>query len=227
AWVRLSKQVWPLFWRTLPLGAVSMLVSLNVNAPRLLLKRLHGAKPLGGFGPLSYLPALGQMFLLALGQTFSPRLAGHYQRGELRPFLRLLLIYQGLTTLLWAVGFVFVWMFGPLLLSVLFQESYMKNHDIFLILWGFSVFLFWGGAFGFGCGATRQFQTFLWPVALQAVLTTGLSAWLIWHGSQRGAAWASACSYVLHFVAQGGLFFYIIRRDLSAGRLCWTHEGVG
>ncbi len=70
-----TKTLLRLFWVSLPLGFVMMLISLNANLPRYFIEHYLGQRDLGIFAAMAYLQVVGTTVISALGQSASPRLA--------------------------------------------------------------------------------------------------------------------------------------------------------
>src|SRR5262249_40203090 len=75
-----------MLWVALPLGAVTVLGSLNQNMPRYFIEKRFGPSELGIYSALNYIPIAAVMVCTALGYAAFARLAKLYNKGELKQF---------------------------------------------------------------------------------------------------------------------------------------------
>ncbi|MEZ4736135.1 MAG: hypothetical protein R3E79_54295 [Caldilineaceae bacterium] len=75
-----------LFWLTLPLGFVTMLISFNANIPRYFIEGNLGVHQLGLFAAITALQKAAPTVVQALGRSASPRLAKYYAANNVVAF---------------------------------------------------------------------------------------------------------------------------------------------
>jgi O-antigen/teichoic acid export membrane protein len=180
-----------LFWLSWPLGLAVTLLSLNVFIPRYFVERFQGEAALGIFGAFAYVVIVGQMVVSALGAAASPRLARHYEAGQLKDFFNLV---WRMAALCGATGLMMVcisltageravtWLYGP---------EYAAHVDTFTWLMIASGVGYVGAILGYATTATRRFHSLTIPYLLSALLTGALSLWLVPKYGIRGAAWVT------------------------------------
>lgn len=202
---------------SLPLGIVMMLLSLNANIPRYVIERFHGARELGIYAALAYVPVAANAVINALGQSISPRMSVYYAAGQAREFRRLLglLLLAGLGM---GLAIVAVAAFaGDPLLELLFEKRYAGQGSAFLILMAGAAVGFVGSFLGYGVTAARYFRIQL-PIMLCVAVTTLAACWVWVPGSgATGAAWAVLLAFVVQLVLTGAVMWHAVRK-LGRGR---------
>ena len=197
--VRGGRLAWPRWRRehithilkgAIPLGITMMLISLQVNVPRLAIQRCLGIQDLGIFAGISYFPTAGMMIVFAVGSAAVPRMAAQVSQGEKRRFRlllgRLVIVAVVLGTLSMAASAAF----GSGVLRAVYGEAYASQEQ--LLLWMMA-----GGCVSyvlsmFGCAATAMGRFRAQPVILAvstAILFVACDILLPRYGLI-GAAWA-------------------------------------
>jgi O-antigen/teichoic acid export membrane protein len=197
---------------SLPLGLVTLLVSLNANIPRYFVEHLLGSAPLGIFAALAYLMVAGNIVILALGQSASPRLARLYAAGDAAGFRRLLGRLCALGVALGAAGVALVALVGRPLLTLLYRPEYATHQRLLLVIMVAAAVSYVASFIGFAVSAARYFKSqvplFIVVDGLTALGCLGLvRAWGL-----DGAAWALVLGAAAQLV--GSLF--IVRHALAS-----------
>lgn len=122
-----------LAWMALPLGVVSMLVSLRANLPRYWVHQHLGEWGVGIYSALAYSQVATAQVAGALARTISPRLATYHDRNRVHAFRRLLSILVGTGVLMGAAGAVAALIAGRQLLTLLYRAEYGEHAG--LLLW--------------------------------------------------------------------------------------------
>ncbi len=195
-----------LAWHALPLGAVSLIVSLCENLPRLVIEaQPDGRAALGYFGAIAAIPAVAQFVVVQLGIASSHRLATSY-RTDPPGFRRLVLKLVALSALGAAVLLVLVWVFGGPMLRIAFQPEYVRHLHAFRILAAASGLLLMASILGF---VTTQMGVFRLQVPVQLavlVVTAGCAFVLIPTDPITGAAWTA----LARGATQAGLYLLCV-----------------
>jgi O-antigen/teichoic acid export membrane protein len=131
-----------LFRMALPLGIVSLLVSLNSNIPRYFIQGSLGERQLGIFSALAFLLSSGNMVVGALGQSAFVRLARHYAAYDFAGFRLLLAKLIGVGVVLGIGGVVVAQVAGKEILTIMYRPEYAN--DAHLLVW-----LMMAGAIGY------------------------------------------------------------------------------
>ncbi|GAB4129333.1 lipopolysaccharide biosynthesis protein [Thermopirellula anaerolimosa] len=162
--------VWgSLIRHSIPLAIVAFEINLITNVPRYVVESVLGPASLAIFASLLQLAGMGMIFVVAMGQTMSPRLARYYRQGDHRGFLRLL---AGVTTVSALLGVV-PWMivisgWGPLVLQWLFRDDMARHWDMAVWVMGSAVILYLTGPLGRALDTLLRFKTHV------AIRTTSL-----------------------------------------------------
>ena len=137
----------------LPLGVTSLLLAITNNVPRYFLQHWGGETSLGYFTALAYPTAAFSIFLSAMGQAATPRMAAYFKsdrRGFYRLVLTLMAVPLGTLAVLGPASMIF----GSEILSVLYRPDYGQYRDAFVLLTlGGAV---WGLASVLGYAATAS-----------------------------------------------------------------------
>ncbi len=204
-----------LAWIALPLGAATMLSSLQTNIPRYFIEHFDSAGALGVFAAMSYLMVIGGLVVNALGQSASPRLAAHFAAGELKEFRRLLWRLVGMGAGLGAAAVLAAALAGRWILTVLYTAEYARDADLFTLLAVVSGLVYASIFFGTALNAMRRFAVKVPLQALGAAVLAGLCWWLVPGGGVRGAVWAMLIATFVSMSAQAAVALILLRRGPS------------
>jgi O-antigen/teichoic acid export membrane protein len=207
-------------WRTagriaaisLPLGIVTMLVSLRTTIPRYFIEHHAGTGELGIFVALSSLVASGQMLLSALAQSVHPRLARYYFEGRLTAFRRLLAKALGVAIAVGGVGLVLAATVGRPGVLLVFGEQYARRTDVLVWLVAAGILAYAGSFVGYAVTATRRFGVQLPLFAFTSASCAGASAWLIPRHGLVGGAWAWGGTLLLELVGTATILTCALRK---------------
>ncbi len=129
---------WPrqktLLFTTLPIGLVSVLVSLNTSIPRYFIEWAAGPRELGIFAALSFFQSSGNMVVGAMGQAAFGRLATSYAEEDRRKFFALLFRLVAVGVGLGAAGVLVAAFAGHWILQVMFRHEYADRADLLVRL---------------------------------------------------------------------------------------------
>ncbi|MDF5725989.1 MAG: oligosaccharide flippase family protein [Rhizonema sp. PD37] len=182
------KTLQELFWLTLPLGFVMMLISLQTNIPRYFIEQYLGERQLGIFAALAYLQVVGTTVVMALGQSATPRLAKYYVSGR-SVFQKLLLKLISVGVILGTVGVLLALVTGREILTILYRPEYAQYSNLFVWIMVAAGIGYIGSYLNYGITATRAFKRFTIPYLLLTLLTAGTSWLLIPNFGLIGAVW--------------------------------------
>jgi O-antigen/teichoic acid export membrane protein len=203
--------------QTLPLGAVSMLYSLNTNAPRIIVQNALGSSALGVYGSINYLHTLGHTVAGALADSALPKMAKALYHDDRRSFWR---TFRNISTVIFAVcaaGIALAFTLGSQLLTMFFGPAYSE----------YSVLLRWQAVnsslilltvpMSYAMVAARAYKAQLWIVAATVAITLFLSSVLVVRYGVLGAAWASFWGALVHLVLFAAAVVYSVRRYCPEG----------
>lgn len=121
-----TKKLTRLAWRTMPLGAASLIGSLELNAPRYLTAGLLGLGEAGLFGIAAALTLGGQVIMAASVQTSLPRLALLHLSRNMVAFNRLRSKLCLVTLGIGCAQTVLLGLLGAFILKIVFDVAYQQ-----------------------------------------------------------------------------------------------------
>jgi O-antigen/teichoic acid export membrane protein len=198
----------------LPLGFVTLLVSLQANVPRLFIEQALGLEHLGLFAAASQLTTAGGNVVGAVGMAVNGRLARAFAEGRTSEFARAIASYSIGGVACGAAGAVLSALIGGPLLAVVYRHEYASGGP--LLVWlSIAAGAGYAGSFlGYGMTMAQRTVAQL-PLFAGAVLVSAIaSACLVPLYGVTGAAWATACGNVFQVVGS----VYILHTALVARR---------
>lgn len=202
---------------SLPMGFVILAVSLRTYIPRLFVEDRFGAAELGIFAALSSFVAAGTLVIGAVGQSATPRLARHFQRGEVASFRRLLARLLLLACGVGAAGVGVAALAGRPIVQLVFGGEYAARADVLVGLMGAAFFAYVASLVGYGLTAARLFLVQLPLFTATSLACAGLSWWLVPAHGLLGAAAAWGASLAAELVAGGLVLEVALRRRAGGG----------
>lgn len=187
-------RLWPLARLGLPMGVMSLLLSLQTNVPRYFVAMHFGKAELGMLCAIVALVTAGVTVMRAIDHSSIPRLAQLHASGQLREFRWLFLKLVTMYLLLGAVG---VWVArcgGRTLLSWLFQPEYAIHTDVFETVMLLAVMAYLAGAISSALVASRIITVQMPLQCLSLLATCGTSYWLVPEFGLWGASMSLALS---------------------------------
>jgi len=204
------KTLGQLTWLSLPLGLVMMLISLNSNIPRYFIESYLGERELGIFAALAYLMVAGNMVILALGQSASPRLAKYYAMGNRKAFRTLLIKLVGMGAAIGVMAVLVALLVGRELLTIVYRPEYAEQKDLFVLVMVAAGIGYVASFLGYGITAARYFVIQI-PLFVAVTSTSAIaSLWLIPTQGLRGAALALILSALVQLVLSLGVTYHAI-----------------
>jgi len=157
-----------------PLGMMSLLMSLDSNVSRYVMKHYEGPESLGYFSALSYINMAGGQMITSVAQAVTPRLAIFYSAGNKKAFKNLLIKLTLFGFIIGIFSVLFVVFLGEDLITILYSKEYAKHLDVFIIIMIAGAIDYTGSFLGNGMTAARAFkiQPFLggiWVIASLAI----------------------------------------------------------
>ncbi len=182
----------PLVRLSLPLGVVTLLLSLNANVPRYMISHFRSIRELGIYSALGYILTAGTMIVAALGQSATPRLAHYAAHSKNREFHRLSgrLILIGLA--LGTVGLLAAVAFGRQLVNLIYGFQYAQNQQLLLWLMVAAAAGYMASFAGYSMTAARHFRVQVPLFSFLTALTVALCYVMVKAGGAVGVAKAFA-----------------------------------
>jgi O-antigen/teichoic acid export membrane protein len=201
-----------LFYLSLPLGIVMMLISLNTNIPRYFIVHFVGERELGIFSGIAYLIYAGQTIEAALGQSASPRFAQYYIQGKKQEFINLLLKLIGLGVLIGLVGIVVAGIKGNLILSLLYTAEYVKYQEIFVWMMVIMTVEYVGSFLCYGLIASHHLGVQV-PLFMTVTATSAITCfWLVPLYGIKGAAISLLIATTVRAIISTLVIVHIIKK---------------
>ena len=173
----------------LPLGFVSMLVSLNWNVARYFLEHYQGETALGYFAAMVYLPSAGLLAIDALAQSAIARLARDYQVDR-KAYDRLLLQLLGTAAAVGLTGLLIAFFAGEAVLRSLYGPAYACQPQVLLCLMATALEMYLCSILGVALTSARFLRGQL-AISLTVVTASVVCSWaLVPRFGQMGAAWS-------------------------------------
>jgi O-antigen/teichoic acid export membrane protein len=179
-----------LFLLSLPLGVVSLLVSLYSQIPRYFIEDFLGAKELGIFSAMAFLAAAGNLVVTALGQSAFVRLAKLYAAGDKSAFVSMLSKLLGIGALFGGLGVMMAAFAGPQLLTFLYGSMYTSNAELLTLIMMAGAISYLAVLTGVALTSARIFKPQIPLLVVVCVTCTCASFWLVPSRGLRGAGLA-------------------------------------
>jgi O-antigen/teichoic acid export membrane protein len=216
------KSQWEMIWLALPLGAVSVLGSFNLNIPRYVIEHYLGPRELGIYSALSYLPYAALLFASAIGYVTFSRLGKLYFERDIRGFKallgRMVLIASGIGI----VGLIASALAGKLILRILYRPEYAEHSELLLWLVGVAAMACVATCVGVAMTAASQFRPQIPLFLTISVVSATTSFALVPRMGLHGAAIATLASVTV----QAGGSYWIVQRALTR-RILAAREDSG
>jgi O-antigen/teichoic acid export membrane protein len=196
----------------LPLGVISMLLSLNSNFPRYFLEAHSGSADLGIFSALASLLAAGNLVVSAFGQSVFQPVARACADADLARFR----LYSLLALLLGAgLGIAFVIgasLFGRTILVHVFRPEYAEHASALVHLTVAGTVLFVGSSLGYVITGARRLGPQIPVLIFSGLASAAVSAWSIPAHGLEGAADAMLAAGLVQLAGVGTILWKIDRQ---------------
>lgn len=199
-----------------PLGAVTMLFSLNTNLPSLLLKHQSGVVAVGFLATLISLMTAGHVLINAIGHSISAPLAARFAAGDARGFRRTVVRLALAGGIVGGCGVLIGSVWGAPILKQLFGPEYAKEAPALRWIMAAGAAAYTASALSYAMIASRRLR--IQPVILLSgiAVTFVLGLLLIPRQGLTGAALAMLGSALVQLAANA-LVVGNVLRQLAAG----------
>jgi O-antigen/teichoic acid export membrane protein len=201
-----------LFRLALPLGVISMLVSLNGNITRYFVEAHRGSAELGIYSAVASLLSAGTLVVSAYGQSlFLPvaKACVSANRNEFRKFVLLTVFLGGV---LGSCAVLISIFFGAAILTHLFRPEYARYAGVLVRLMIAGTIAFIASGLGFVMTAARSLRPQVPLLVIVGAATAASSAFLIPKFGLIGAADASLLASIVQLVGTGVILLRVDRR---------------
>ena len=201
-----------LLWRSLPLGIVVLLTTLNSSIPSFFIKHGIGERDLGIFTALGLTISVGNMAVVSLGQSAFTRLSRAYATGNITAFGSLLAALLACGAGLGVCGIIISKFVGREILTLLFRPEYAERADLLPWIMAAGAVLFMAQFLGFGLTAAGFYHS---QVHLNILANLGLIVacyWLVASKGLLGAILAMLIAAIFQLAASAVILLAAMRK---------------
>lgn len=202
----------PLFRTALPLGVISMLVSLNANITRYFVQADRGSAELGMYSAVASLLSAGTLVVSAYGQALFLPVAKACVSAHQSEFRKLAMLTAVLGTVLGMSAVAISILFGPIILTRLFRPEYARYAGVLVRLMIAGTIAFIASGLGFVMTAARSLRPQVPLLVITGLATAIASAFLIPRFGLMGAADASLLAAIVQLIGTGVILRRVDRR---------------
>jgi O-antigen/teichoic acid export membrane protein len=205
-----------LLWRSLPLGIVVLLTTLNSSIPSFFIKHGIGERDLGIFSALGLTISVGNMAVVSLGQSAFTRLSRAYASGNITAFGSLLVVLLTCGAGIGVCGMLISKFAGREILTLLFRPEYAERADLLPWIMAAGAVLFMAQFLGFGLTAAGFYHS---QVVLNILANVSLVAacyWLVAGKGLLGAILAMLIAAIVQLVASAAILAAAMRMKVNA-----------
>lgn len=221
------KRMLALFRTAVPLGVISMLLSLNSNIPRYFVEGFTGKADLGVYSAIASLLTAGSLVMNALGQSLYLPVAEactSLNRSKYRAYGAL---GTGTGMVLGIGAVLTAWLFGKDLLTRIFRPEYGAHADLLVRLMLAGTLAFAASGLGYVITAARSFYPQVPLLLCAAAAATGVSGWAVPRYGSMGAADAVLAASLVQLLGTGLIFLRVDRRLRSAAQTPQPSRAAG
>jgi O-antigen/teichoic acid export membrane protein len=190
-----------LLWRSLPLGIVVLLTTLNSSIPSFFIKHGIGERDLGIFSALGLTISVGNMAVVSLGQSAFTRLSRAYASRNIMVFSSLIAVLLTCGAGIGVCGILISKFAGREILTLLFRPEYVERADLLPWIMAAGAVLFMAQFLGFGMTAAGFYHSQVYLNILANVTLVAACYWLVASKGLLGAILAMLIAAVVQFVA--------------------------
>jgi O-antigen/teichoic acid export membrane protein len=190
-----------LLWRSLPLGIVVLLTTLNSSIPSFFIKHGIGERDLGIFSALGLTISAGNMAVVSLGQSAFTRLSRAYASGNMGVFGSLLGMLLACGAAIGVCGMIVSKFAGREILTILFRPEYAERADLLPWIMAAGAVLFMAQFVGFGMTAAGFYHSQVYLNILANVSLMAACYWLVAGKGLLGAILAMLIAAIVQLAA--------------------------
>jgi len=205
-----------LLWRSLPLGIVVLLTTLNSSIPSFFIKHGIGERDLGIFSALGLTISVGNMAVVSLGQSAFTRLSRAYSSGNIAAFGSLLVVLLTCGAGLGVCGMLISKFAGREILALLFRPEYAERADLLPWIMAAGAVLFMAQFVGFGMTAAGFYHSQVYLNILANASLVAACYLLVPGKGLLGAILAMLIAAVVQFTASAGILAAGMRAKINA-----------
>jgi O-antigen/teichoic acid export membrane protein len=200
-----------LLWRSLPLGIVVLLTTLNSSIPSFFIKQKIGEHDLGIFSALGLTISVGNMAVVSLGQSAFTRLSRAYSSGNIAVFGSLLVMLLTCGAGLGVCGMLISKFAGREILTLLFRPEYAERADLLPWIMAAGAVLFMAQFLGFGLTAAGFYHSQVYLNILANISLVAACYWLVAGKGLLGAILAMLIAAIVQLAASAAILATAMR----------------
>jgi O-antigen/teichoic acid export membrane protein len=200
-----------LLWRSLPLGIVVLLTTLNSSIPSFFIKHGIGERDLGIFSALGLTISVGNMAVVSLGQSAFTRLSRAYASGNVTAFGSLLVVLLTCGAGIGVCGMLISKFAGREILTFLFRPEYAERADLLPWIMAAGAVLFMAQFLGFGLTAAGFYHSQVYLNIVADVSLVAACYWLVTGKGLLGAILAMLIAAAVQLVASAVVLAFAMR----------------
>jgi O-antigen/teichoic acid export membrane protein len=185
---------------TASLGFVSMLISLDANIPRYIVKRLHGVDELGIYAGIGFIIILGNNVVISYCQSIVSKLARHREDNQKNEYFATIFKTIKLILVLCIVGAIAAKSFGGSILNLVYSHEYAEQSNLFALLVLGAGFGYSALVFHYAGMASRRFLIQVVVFSSSIAVTFVLSILFSRQWGVNGIAAARAVGYLIQLI---------------------------
>jgi FkbM family methyltransferase len=213
-----------LLWLGLPLGIITVLLSLSSSIPRYFIEHALGERALGIFSATVFMYAAGFMAIVSLGQSAFTRMATAYTAGNLTEFRSVLVKLLAIGATLGVCGIIVARLAGREILTILFRPEYAEHTDLLVTIMIAAAIQYLAALMGSAATAARFFKPQI-PLLAGVVVTAGVvSYWLIPRYGLLGAGFAIVVTSAVLLLGETILLWWVLRELRRKGHVQMQHN---
>lgn len=204
-----------LLWRSLPLGIVVLLTTLNSSIPSFFIKHGIGERDLGIFSALGLTISVGNMAVVSLGQSAFTRLSRAYASRNITVFSSLLVVLLACGAGLGVCGILISKFAGREILTLLFRPEYVERADLLPWIMAAGAVLFMAQFLGFGMTAAGFYHSQVYLNIVANVSLVAACYWLVASKGLLGAILAMLIAAIVQCVASAVILVAAMRTNAN------------
>ncbi|MBW4644532.1 MAG: oligosaccharide flippase family protein [Goleter apudmare HA4340-LM2] len=192
----------------LPLGLMTMLISLNINIPRYFIARYLGEQELGIFAAIAYLMVVGGMIVSALGESSIAKLAKYHEHKNVIAFHTLLLKLLGIAGLFGGIGVLLALIAGKQILTLLYGYEYGEQTNVLVWLMFAAGISYMSSFLAYAMTAAKHFFIQIPLLSAVVIISPIACIWLVPQLGLVGAAIALSIAATVQAVLSWAVILY-------------------
>ena len=210
-----GRELRQLFWRSLPLGIVVLLTTLNSSIPSFFIQHRIGERDLGIFSALGLTISVGNMAVVSLGQSAFTRLSRAYVSGNVAAFGSLLVVLLACGAGLGVCGMLISKFAGREILTLLFRPEYAERAELLPWIMAAGAVLFMAQFVGFGLTAAGFYHSQVYLNILANLSLVVACFWLVAGKGLLGAIVAMLIAAAVQLLASAVVLAVALRTKAS------------